>query len=319
MKLSQSAPRLHRILASTMILILLISRHADSMPPPRLRLSGARGVSRSDEVAAPSRLRPPVTLPMTQRGQEGSRNNGGFISTLSTGPSQGTQVAMKSTPRVLDSADVDGDICVICRDLLDEKGTLALIFPQIPGQDQNYFRTLSGCGHRFHRACVDAWGRKNPTCPICRNADSELEKLREKRWRVVSLYQPISTSSMQHHKFPTHMLDCFLYRLLLSCFNPHHKEVSCAINWRVRLFTHGEGKYIISPASLSSEFKASAHVSIDSPQDEKRGVRRLILDGRLCFDRSELNAAQQFLPQDLHPSITVSTSVFDQTYLPNVV
>ncbi|POW02476.1 hypothetical protein PSTT_11752 [Puccinia striiformis] len=180
MKLSQSAPRLHRILASTMILILLISRHADSMPPPRLRLSGARGVSRSDEVAAPSRLRPPVTLPMTQRGQEGSQNNGGFISTLSTGPSQGTQVAMKSTPRVLDSADVDGDICVICRDLLDEKGTLALIFPQIPGQDQNYFRTLSGCGHRFHRACVDAWGRKNPTCPICRNADSELEKLREK-------------------------------------------------------------------------------------------------------------------------------------------
>ncbi|POV97600.1 hypothetical protein PSHT_14481 [Puccinia striiformis] len=79
---------------------------ANSMPPPRLRLSGARGVSRSDEVAAPSRLRPPVTLPMTQRGQEGSRNNGGFISTLSTGPSQGTQVAMKSTPRVLDSADV---------------------------------------------------------------------------------------------------------------------------------------------------------------------------------------------------------------------
>ncbi|KAI7940528.1 hypothetical protein MJO28_012813 [Puccinia striiformis f. sp. tritici] len=63
------------------------------MPPPRIRLSGARGMSRSDEVAGPSRLRPPVTLSMTQRGKKGFRNPGADVSHLSAGFSQDHQAA----------------------------------------------------------------------------------------------------------------------------------------------------------------------------------------------------------------------------------
>ncbi|POV97604.1 hypothetical protein PSHT_14482, partial [Puccinia striiformis] len=119
MKLSQSAPRLHRILSSTLILILVVSQHAFPMPPPRIRLSGARGMSRSDEVAAPSRLRPPVTLSMTQvirqlnllgdiadqnfsqqRGKKGIRNPGADVSHLSAGFSQDHQAATQLSPRV---------------------------------------------------------------------------------------------------------------------------------------------------------------------------------------------------------------------------
>nr|CAB3477037.1 unnamed protein product [Digitaria exilis] len=29
-------------------------------------------------------------------------------------------------------------------------------------------RALSRCGHRFHVECIDAWFRRNATCPLCR-------------------------------------------------------------------------------------------------------------------------------------------------------
>ncbi|KNF00395.1 hypothetical protein PSTG_06324 [Puccinia striiformis f. sp. tritici PST-78] len=114
MKLSQSAPRLHRILSSTLILILVVSQHAFPMPPPRIRLSGARGMSRSDEVAGPSRLRPPVTLSMTQqRGKKGFRNPGADVSHLSAGFSQDHQAATQLSPRVRVFSNVgeDGSAC----------------------------------------------------------------------------------------------------------------------------------------------------------------------------------------------------------------
>ncbi|CAN1223108.1 RING-H2 finger protein ATL56 [Linum grandiflorum] len=48
----------------------------------------------------------------------------------------------------------EGDVeCVVCLDGIKQ------------GQ---WCRMLCGCGHVFHRRCVDTWLSKVPSCPICR-------------------------------------------------------------------------------------------------------------------------------------------------------
>ncbi|XP_022731743.1 RING-H2 finger protein ATL56 [Durio zibethinus] len=48
---------------------------------------------------------------------------------------------------------LESDSCVICLDGFRQ------------GQ---WCRTLVGCGHLFHRKCLDAWLMKVASCPICR-------------------------------------------------------------------------------------------------------------------------------------------------------
>ncbi|KAK3158078.1 hypothetical protein QOZ80_2AG0132660 [Eleusine coracana subsp. coracana] len=53
--------------------------------------------------------------------------------------------------------------------------------PREPGQEESQctvcleeyaakdvVRVLPACGHAFHAACIDAWLRHHPTCPVCR-------------------------------------------------------------------------------------------------------------------------------------------------------
>uniref|UniRef100_A0A0E0MPQ0 RING-type domain-containing protein n=1 Tax=Oryza punctata TaxID=4537 RepID=A0A0E0MPQ0_ORYPU len=37
-------------------------------------------------------------------------------------------------------------------------------------EDGDELRPLPGCGHAFHRRCVDEWLRRRPTCPVCRSS-----------------------------------------------------------------------------------------------------------------------------------------------------
>ncbi|OMO95164.1 Zinc finger, RING-type [Corchorus olitorius] len=50
---------------------------------------------------------------------------------------------------------LESDLCVICLDGFKQ------------GQ---WCRNLVGCGHFFHRKCVDAWLIKVAACPICRTS-----------------------------------------------------------------------------------------------------------------------------------------------------
>ncbi|CAA7022191.1 unnamed protein product [Microthlaspi erraticum] len=64
-----------------------------------------------------------------------------------------------------------GSDCVVCLDGLRQ------------GQ---WCRMLPGCGHVFHRKCVDSWLLKAPTCPICRASvrlKEEEEAQEEELWR----------------------------------------------------------------------------------------------------------------------------------------
>ncbi|KAH9445096.1 hypothetical protein Pst134EB_025346 [Puccinia striiformis f. sp. tritici] len=196
MKLSQSAPRLHRILSSTLILILVVSQHAFPMPPPRIRLSGARGMSRSDEVAGPSRLRPPVTLSMTQRGKKGFRNPGADVSHLSAGFSQDHQAATQLSPRVRVFSNVNSHQFFVCK-----------LFDGIEGEDGS----------------------------ACKKAGSQLEKVRHKELEsrlgesssvgefIVASASKNSRPTFQGMYFPTLpelfliLFEEFLRRLVGSC------------------------------------------------------------------------------------------------------
>lgn len=66
-----------------------------------------------------------------------------------------------STP---DSDDAADNVCPICYDALATTATVA----------------LRPCGHRFHRACAEAWLRPaHQTCPMCRAAVTAAAELSE--------------------------------------------------------------------------------------------------------------------------------------------
>jgi hypothetical protein len=56
-----------------------------------------------------------------------------------------------------DQLIIDGEYCPICHDVY------------IVGE---YKRTLTNCGHNFHKKCIDKWFVSNPTleCPMCRTS-----------------------------------------------------------------------------------------------------------------------------------------------------
>lgn len=57
--------------------------------------------------------------------------------------------------------DVSGDvICPICQD------NAVPTSPTVT--DGAAWRRLNGCGHQFHRSCVDRWFDRNVHCPVCR-------------------------------------------------------------------------------------------------------------------------------------------------------
>ncbi|OMO51033.1 Zinc finger, RING-type [Corchorus capsularis] len=58
-------------------------------------------------------------------------------------------------PEGTEATRLESDLCVICLDGFKQ------------GQ---WCRNLVGCGHFFHRKCVDAWLIKVAACPICRTS-----------------------------------------------------------------------------------------------------------------------------------------------------
>ena len=43
-------------------------------------------------------------------------------------------------------------------------------------EDDDQLRTLQGCGHCFHAACLHRWAHRNPNCPLCRSPFSSTEE-----------------------------------------------------------------------------------------------------------------------------------------------
>lgn len=70
---------------------------------------------------------------------------------------------LQTNTEVLQASSVSGEIiCAVCQHHDVEVTT--------PGgtEADSQWRRLRGCGHLFHRACVDVWLERNPRCPVCR-------------------------------------------------------------------------------------------------------------------------------------------------------
>lgn len=96
----------------------------------RANAAAIASVEDSDLVKRWGRLRPGVTLDLC----------GGLL------PKEFGELPRHAMSR-------DGSECVIC------------LSPMLTG---DYARSLPGCGHVFHRACIDLWLLRQTTCPLCK-------------------------------------------------------------------------------------------------------------------------------------------------------
>lgn len=101
----------------------------------------------------------------------------GFKEELNKELQSGTEVAKYSTELVL--ADRQGQ-CSICGDPMNDQLTQPSLRSGPSEAEKEAEEVYLGCGHKFHKRCIERWINEGKSCPLCRSLVS-LEKTTPQR------------------------------------------------------------------------------------------------------------------------------------------